>query len=105
VAGGASFRTEVATMEAAAAHVAAVADQLQAELAGLAGRLEPVMGAWQGQAAASFGVVKERWHHHAAGLNAALRNIAEGLGQAAQHYSTSEADTDAGFAAIAHELA
>lgn len=49
---GNAFQTEVPTMEVAAGHVLEVNEAVQATLADHLARLEPLMGTWQGAAAA-----------------------------------------------------
>ena len=99
-----SFQTDVPTMDLAASHVFDVNEQVQAELAGLLQRLEPLMGTWQGSAATSFHHLKDRWHESAIKLNQALRAIGEGLVQASQNYVSSEDANQQGFTGIAGTL-
>jgi WXG100 family type VII secretion target len=86
-----SFGTELPTMQQASQHVANVNQQIQGQLRDLMGRLEPLAGAWQGQAAASFQDLHRRWQENATRLNQALQGIGEGLAQSHQNYHTQEA--------------
>ncbi len=99
-----SFQTDVPTMDLAANHVFEVNEQVQSELAGLLRRLDPLMSAWQGSAAASFHQLKDRWHDNATKLNQALRTIGEGLVQAGQNYASSEDANQQGFTGVAGTL-
>src|SRR5216683_683399 len=62
---GSNFRTELGAMQTAAQHVFDVNAQIQSQLSSLQSRLDPLMGTWQGSAATSFQVLKERWHQDA----------------------------------------
>lgn len=99
-----SFQTDVPTMDLAASHVFEVNEQVQAELAGLLQRLEPLMSAWQGSAATSFHHLKDRWHDNATKLNQALRAIGDGLVQARQNYASSEDANQQGLTGVAAVL-
>ncbi len=51
------------------------------------------MGTWQGTAATSFQVLKQRWHDDATKLSTALRGIGDGLVQNQRNYQQSEETT------------
>ncbi|MCA1691540.1 MAG: WXG100 family type VII secretion target [Actinobacteria bacterium] len=85
-----SFQTEVPTMDVASNHVFEVNDQIQAQLRSLLERLDPLMSSWQGAAANSFHVLKERWHENATKLNDSLRGIGDGLVQSRDTYAATE---------------
>jgi WXG100 family type VII secretion target len=97
---GTQFRTEVPTMQAASGHVAEVNGQISTELADLLQRLEPLMGAWQSSASASFDQLKTRWHD-AARLNDTLGDIGERLGTAGTNYGTTDDDIRTGMDRLA----
>jgi WXG100 family type VII secretion target len=59
---GSNFRAELATMQVAAQHVYDVNAQIQSQLSNLLARLDPLTSTWQGSAATSFQVLKDRWH-------------------------------------------
>ncbi len=101
---GSSFRTEVPTMEVASRHVFEVNEQIQGELRSLLQRLEPLFGAWEGTAATSFHVLKDRWHADATTLNDVLRSIAEGLTSNTQAYAATEDTNHTGFTGMAGAL-
>jgi WXG100 family type VII secretion target len=101
---GGSFRTELPTMEVAGRHVYEVNAQIQATLSNLLARLDPLMGSWQGSAASSFQVLKERWHEDASKLNQALRGIGDGLVQNQKNYASSEESNQQGFSNISSRL-
>ncbi len=99
-----SYETDAPTMEVAARHVFEVNDSIQAQLAALLQRLDPLMGSWQGAAATSFHALKDRWHQNATTLNQALRGIGEGLVQAERTYRSSEDANQQDFTGIAGHL-
>jgi 6 kDa early secretory antigenic target len=101
---GPNFRTELSTMQAAAQHVYDVNAQIQSQLSNLQSRLDPLMGTWQGSAATSFQVLKERWHQDATQLNAALRAIGEGLVKVHGNYQATEQSNQQGFTSITRKL-
>lgn len=101
---GGSFRTELPTMQTAAAHVQEVNQAIQGQLATLLARLEPLTGTWQGTAAASFQVLKQRWHDDATALNAVLRQIGDDLLQTHRNYAGTETDNQQGFSGMAGQL-
>ena len=99
-----NFRTELPTMAVASGHVFEVNEQLQAQLAALMGRLEPLMGAWQGDAATSFHVLKEQWNANARELNLALRAIGDALVVNTNNYRTTEDANRQSFTGISSVL-
>lgn len=101
---GSNFRTELGTMQTAAQHVYDVNAQIQARLSNLQARLDPLMGTWQGSAATSFQVLKERWHQDAVQLNAALRAIGDGLVKAHGNYQSAEETSQQSFTSITSKL-
>lgn len=101
---GSNFRAELATMHAAAQHVYDVNGQIQSQLSNLLARLDPLMSSWQGSAATSFQVLKDRWHEDAIQLNAALRAIGDGLVKAQANYETTEDSSRHSFTSITSRL-
>lgn len=101
---GSNFRTELATMYAASQHVYDVNAQIQSQLSNLLTRLDPLMGTWQGSAATSFQVLKERWHQDASQLNAALRAIGDGLVKVHSNYQATEKTSQQSFTSITRKL-
>jgi WXG100 family type VII secretion target len=101
---GSNFRTDLSTMQSAAQHVYDVNAQIQSQLSNLQSRLDPLMGTWQGSAATSFQVLKERWHQDATQLNAALRAIGEGLVKVHGNYQATEQSNQQGFTSITRKL-
>jgi WXG100 family type VII secretion target len=101
---GSNFRTDLSTMQTAAQHVYDVNAQIQSQLTSLQSRLDPLMGTWQGSAATSFQVLKERWHQDATQLNAALRAIGEGLVKVHGNYQATEQSNQQGFTSITRKL-
>jgi WXG100 family type VII secretion target len=102
--GAGSFRTELPTMQAASRHVYEVNAQIQSTLSNLLARLDPLMGTWQGSAATSFQVLKERWHQDATRLNQALRGIGDGLVSNQRTYAITEDSNQQGFTSISGRL-
>jgi WXG100 family type VII secretion target len=101
---GSNFRTELSTMQAASQHVFDVNAQIQSQLSNLLARLDPLMGTWQGSAATSFQVLKDRWHQDATQLNAALRGIGEGLVKVHGNYQATEEASQQSFTSITRKL-
>lgn len=101
---GSNFRTELATMQVAALHVYEVNAQIQTQLNNLLSRLDPLMTAWQGTAATSFMVLKERWHQDATQLNASLKGVGDKLMKAHGSYQTTEDASRQSFTSISSKL-
>ena len=101
---GSNFRAELATMHVAAQHVYEVNAQIQAQLSSLLARLDPLMSTWQGSAATSFQVLKDRWHEDATQLNAALRAVGDGLVKAHAGYEATEEQGRQSFTSITTKL-
>jgi WXG100 family type VII secretion target len=91
-------------MQTASQHVYDVNAQIQAQLSNLLARLDPLMGTWQGSAATSFQVLKDRWHQDATQLNAALRAIGDGLVKVHGNYQATEQSNQQGFTSITRKL-
>ncbi|SRR5258708_6694594 len=101
---GSNFRAELATMQAASQHVYDVNAQIQAQLSNLQARLDPLLGTWQGSAATSFQILKDRWHQDAMQLNAALRAIGDGLVKVHSNYQATEESSKQSFTSITRKL-
>ena len=101
---GSNFKADLSNMQAASQHVYEVNAQIQSQLSNLLARLDPLTGTWQGSAATSFQVLKDRWHQDATQLNAALRAIGEGLAKSHSTYQTTEQDTQQSFTSISKKL-
>jgi WXG100 family type VII secretion target len=101
---GSNFRAELSTMQAASQHVYDVNAQIQSQLSNLLARLDPLTSTWQGSAATSFQVLKDRWHQDATQLNAALRAIGDGLVKAHTNYQAAEETTQQSFTSITRKL-
>jgi 6 kDa early secretory antigenic target len=101
---GSNFRAELSTMQAASQHVYDVNAQIQSQLSNLLSRLDPLTGTWQGAAATSFQVLKDRWHQDATQLNAALRAIGDGLVKVHSNYQTTEETSQQSFTSITRKL-
>jgi WXG100 family type VII secretion target len=101
---GSNFRAELDTMHVAAQHVYDVNTQIQSQLSNLLSRLDPLMSTWQGSAASSFQVLKDRWHQDATQLNAALRAIGDGLVKVHGNYDATEETSQQSFTSITRKL-
>ena len=101
---GSNFRADLANMQAASKHVYEVNAQIQSQLSSLLARLDPLTGTWQGTAATSFQVLKDRWHQDATQLNAALRAIGDGLVKSQTAYRAAEDTTQHSFTSITRKL-
>jgi len=91
-------------MHVAAQHVYDVNAQIQSQLSTLLARLDPLMSTWQGSAATSFQVLKDRWHQDATQLNAALKAIGDGLVKSQASYNATEETTQQSFTSITRKL-
>jgi WXG100 family type VII secretion target len=63
-----------------------------------------LLGTWQGSAATSFQVLKERWHQDATQLNATLRAIGDGLVKVHGNYQATEEASQQSFTSITRKL-
>lgn len=98
------FGATTEEMTRAAQHVAAVNQAVQAELATLRGRLEPLAGAWVGRAAAQFAQLMVRWDTDARSLNQALGGIGLAIDGSRGTYQRHEDDQFAAMSSIANAL-
>ena len=71
------FGAQFEQVQGAAQHVAAVNENVQAQLSRLYNQLEPLSRAWQGQAAVAFRILMQRWQAGARKLSEALTGIGE----------------------------
>ena len=101
---GGAFRLELPTMMAAANHVEEVNAGIAAQLSNLMQRLDPLAQTWQGQAAASFMALKERWMDDAGKLNQSLLGISEKLRESGKSYGQSEEMVGGTFTRIIERL-
>ncbi len=84
------FGTSTEEMDRAGRHVFAVNDAVQADLATLRARLEPLAGAWRGEAATVFAELMTRWDTDARRLSDALRAIGESIQGSGTSYQAME---------------
>jgi ESAT-6 family protein len=91
-------------MARAAQHVASVNQSVQGELSALRGRLEPLAGAWVGQAAAQFAQLMIRWDTDARALNQALGGIGHAIEGSRNTYQRQEEDQLAAMTSISNAL-
>jgi len=91
-------------MARAAQHVASVNQSVQGELSALRGRLEPLAGAWVGQAAAQFAQLMLRWDTDARALNQALGGIGHAIEGSRNTYQRQEDDQLAAMTSISNAL-
>lgn len=101
---GGGYGTETADMQAAAAHVLQVNESIQSELTALQGRLEPLRGAWVGQASNQFTALMARWNSDAASLRQALEGIGTQIQQSGRAYEQTETAQSSGFSSITNAL-
>jgi WXG100 family type VII secretion target len=73
-------------MQKAGQHVLDVNSDVQGRLASLRGQLEPLAGAWKGEASLAFTRLMQRWDENARKLNEALRGIGESINTSTQTY-------------------
>jgi WXG100 family type VII secretion target len=91
-------------MARAAQHVSSVNQSVQGELSALRGRLEPLAGAWVGQAAAQFAQLMIRWDTDARALNQALGGIGHAIEGSRNTYQRQEDDQLAAMTSISNAL-
>jgi WXG100 family type VII secretion target len=77
-------------MTAAARHVEQAHQQVTAYLNSMRTQLEPLGGAWQGQAYSAFVALMGRWSDDAGRLTNALRGIGELIAVSGQQYQQNE---------------
>ena len=98
------FGATTEEMTRAAQHVAGVNQSVQGELSALRGRLEPLAGAWVGQAAAQFAQLMIRWDTDARALNQALGSIGHAIDGSRNTYQRQEDDQLAAMTSISNAL-
>ena len=98
------FTATTEEMARAAGRVQQVDEAVQAELSGLRARLEPLAGAWAGQAAARFAELMARWDTDARSLDDALRAIGEAIRSSGTTYQLQEDQQAAGMSSISSAL-
>jgi WXG100 family type VII secretion target len=86
----AGYGTTTEEMQRAAAQVAQVNEQVQAQLSALRNQLAPLAGAWRGEASAAFQGLMARWDTDARTLNEALRGIGEAILGSGRAYQQAE---------------
>jgi WXG100 family type VII secretion target len=84
----------------AAQHVTDVADAIGQELFRLLHALSELEGQWEGQAAATFESVKQRWAGDQKELRAALHIIGDMLARSGQVYLSSDDEGQSGLTQI-----
>ncbi|OLT13584.1 hypothetical protein BJF78_21725 [Pseudonocardia sp. CNS-139] len=87
-------------MDRAGRHVLGVNDAVQADLATLRARLQPLTGEWRGEAATAFGGLMARWDAEARTLNEALRAIGESIKGSGAGYQAAEQQHTGDMSAI-----
>lgn len=97
---GQQFGTQVEQMQAAANHVAEVNQSVQGQLSALSNQLAPLAGAWQGQAAAAFHMLIERWNANARSLHEALNAIGEQIQASGATYAQADETENQAFSQI-----
>jgi WXG100 family type VII secretion target len=98
------FGTQVDQMQAAARHVVDVNNSVQGQLSALHNQLEPLAGAWQGQAAAAFQTLMERWNKDARDLNNALSEIGEQIRESGTTYQQADDTEHQNYSRISQAL-
>lgn len=93
-----AFRVTPAELLELSHSVQSSSGQIEAELAGLRGRVLPISGTWSGPAQERFQVLYEEWNRSALGLQQALAGISQLLSQAGQGYDETERRIAGSFA-------
>ncbi|RZS90373.1 WXG100 family type VII secretion target [Motilibacter rhizosphaerae] len=99
-----SYGTQLDTMQQASQHVADVNQQVQAQLASLMSKLEPLASTWKGSAATSFTALHQRWNENATKLNSALHDISDAIATSRTTYDTSDTTQSSSFSNITSVL-
>ncbi|MEJ3653953.1 WXG100 family type VII secretion target [Actinomycetes bacterium KLBMP 9759] len=98
------FGATTEAMERAGRHVLSVNQGVQAELAALRTKLEPLSAAWKGRAAIEFTQLMVRWDADARTLGEALRSIGEAIQGSHTTYQQHEEQQAANMSAITAAL-
>ncbi|WP_433056673.1 WXG100 family type VII secretion target [Dactylosporangium sp. CS-033363] len=87
---GKGVTTNAAVMARTAQEIDGAADRLTSMFSKLMHELTPLQSAWVGAAGSSFQGVKDRFDADVAGLNIALRSIAQAVSTAGRDYTLSD---------------
>ena len=98
------YGTQLDTMQQASQHVRDVNESIQQQLSSLMARLEPLTGAWKGEAAVAFQRLHARWNEDATLLNNALSDIADAIAVSRTTYQTSDQTQSSSFSSITSAL-
>lgn len=101
---GNAFTTDTDTMGQASNHVIEVNEQVGSQLRTLGSQLEPLAGAWQGQASVAFTTLMGRFNENAEKLRTALQGIAEQLAGAGTTYATEDETQQQAMSSITQAL-
>lgn len=85
-----SYGTDFEVMSKAAQSVRDTVSEIQSEMRSLQGNLEPLAGAWKGDASSAFQQLIERFMADGTKLTEALNAIGEALGSNTTNYSQVE---------------
>lgn len=77
-------------LSAGASDTDAIAGRIQQELSDLRGFLAPLVASWHGQASSDYQALQQKWNQAADDLHTVLTQIAGGLRDAEQTYSSGE---------------
>ncbi|MEK6442688.1 WXG100 family type VII secretion target [Pseudonocardia sp. T1-2H] len=102
MAGG--FGTSVEEMQRAGRQVLSVDQDVRSELTSLRTQLEPLAGAWRGEAATAFAGLMARWDADARSLSEALRGIGESIQGSGRTYQQQEDAQSSALSAIRRTL-
>lgn len=100
----ASVITDVARMEASAAHVEQVNAELAAVINTVRGRVDASRAAWQGGAQVAFAALMSNYDDASRRLQASLDSIAARIRQNGRGYDASESENRASFGAVGSSL-
>lgn len=98
------YGTQTDEMQRAGTHVFTVNESIQGELRTLRARLEPLAGAWRGEAATQFAALMVRWDADATSLNEALMGIGQAIQASGQSYQQNETTQQGAFSTITSAL-
>jgi WXG100 family type VII secretion target len=99
-----SFQTGSAELQKAGQQMMQTNQELQSNMAKLAGEVEQIQSTWKGQAATAFQTLMERFATDAKNLNTSLENIATAIDTNAKNYAQQEEEAKSSVSAIMNTL-
>lgn len=101
---GPGYSTDQKALDAAAGQMLNTNEQLIQALSKMANELEPLRGAWQGEASTAFQSLIEHFQTDAKTMNDALDHIANNVSSNAKLYAAQEAEQQSQMTSIMNTL-